>query len=206
VVSDDVAPRPDGGDGVATVEKLTLDELVARDVIDPARVGLVWIDAQGHEGHVLAGADELLDRGVPVVARFQPRLLAEAGGLELFTRQITRHFTSFVALGAVSGRHQDAQPRGVRDLINIAENFDTDERSARLGAILAFRAPKAVRPHPAAVRPHPVAAPQASSGLKKLSEPAAARKPGARKKRSSVGTAPTPGGREKRPSPVAKPS
>src|SRR3712207_8527825 len=38
------------------VETVTLDGLVERGAIDAARTALVWVDVQGHEGRVLAGA------------------------------------------------------------------------------------------------------------------------------------------------------
>lgn len=45
----------------------TLDALVTEGVIDPAEVGLVWIDAQGAEADVLAGAQSLIARRIPLV-------------------------------------------------------------------------------------------------------------------------------------------
>jgi FkbM family methyltransferase len=54
-------------DGSVVVEAVTLAGLVARGVIEPAAVGLVWIDAQGHEPAVLAGASRLIEAGVPAV-------------------------------------------------------------------------------------------------------------------------------------------
>jgi FkbM family methyltransferase len=50
------------------VEVVTLDGLVARGEIDPARVGLVWVDTSGHEPEALAGGRRLLEAGIPVVA------------------------------------------------------------------------------------------------------------------------------------------
>jgi hypothetical protein len=46
---------------------VTLDGLVARGIVPPERAGLLWIDAQGHEPAVLAGASSLIDAGVPMV-------------------------------------------------------------------------------------------------------------------------------------------
>jgi FkbM family methyltransferase len=63
-------PPPDVGplgDAVLSVQAVTLDSLVDDGVVDPSRVGLVWIDAAGHESNVLAGASKLLERGVSVV-------------------------------------------------------------------------------------------------------------------------------------------
>jgi FkbM family methyltransferase len=49
------------------VPTATLDELLERHAIDPAGVGLLWIDVQGHELPVLEGAMRLLDASVPLV-------------------------------------------------------------------------------------------------------------------------------------------
>jgi hypothetical protein len=55
-----------------TVRSVTVDGLVAGGALDPARVGLLWIDAPFHEAKVLAGASTLLDAGVPVVTAIRP--------------------------------------------------------------------------------------------------------------------------------------
>jgi FkbM family methyltransferase len=65
------------------VAALRLDGLLDDGRVDPDRLGLLWIDAQGHEGQVLAGAPRLLDLGVPVVTEFWPYGLRRAGGLEM---------------------------------------------------------------------------------------------------------------------------
>jgi FkbM family methyltransferase len=55
------------------VQAVTLDGLVARGLLDPAAVGLLWIDAAGHESEVLTGASKLVDAGVPLVAALRTR-------------------------------------------------------------------------------------------------------------------------------------
>jgi FkbM family methyltransferase len=57
----------DGGPATVVVAAVTLDGLVERRVVDPEQVGLVWIDAQGHEPAVLAGACRLIQRRTPTV-------------------------------------------------------------------------------------------------------------------------------------------
>jgi FkbM family methyltransferase len=84
--------------GTVTVDVVTLDGLVARGVIDPERVGLLWVDAVGYEGKVLAGASALLEAGVPAVIavrqnlRLNPETRAAATGL------LAAHYTDVVDL------------------------------------------------------------------------------------------------------------
>lgn len=52
------------------VPTITLDGLVEAGVFDPDTVGLLWMDVQYHEGPVLQGASEILQRGIPIVAEY----------------------------------------------------------------------------------------------------------------------------------------
>ena len=44
-----------------------MDELAADGVFDPASVGMLWLDVEGHEVHVLAGASTVLAHSPPLV-------------------------------------------------------------------------------------------------------------------------------------------
>ncbi len=59
---------------------------------DPESVALVWVDTQGHEGHVLDGASRLLDGGIPWVIEYWPYALTRAGGLDRLHAAIPKHF------------------------------------------------------------------------------------------------------------------
>jgi FkbM family methyltransferase len=81
------------------VPGLPLVALLAQGAFAPSDLGLIWIDAQGHEGHILAGARALCqDTRVPVVAEFWPYGLRRAGGLEQFISEAHACFTHFVDL------------------------------------------------------------------------------------------------------------
>jgi len=80
------------------VRTATLDALCAEGIIEPAEVSVLWMDVEGHEGHVLAGAKGLLERRVPAVLEFCPRLLADAGGLETLTRLVSETYTHVLDL------------------------------------------------------------------------------------------------------------
>jgi FkbM family methyltransferase len=62
---------------VTEVRGSTLD----LEVDDLESVSLVWMDAQGHEGHVLVGAKKLLASDVPIMTEFWPYALRREGGL-----------------------------------------------------------------------------------------------------------------------------
>jgi len=53
----------------------TFDDEVAAGRIPLADVGLVWLDVQGHEREVLAGARTLLDAGVPLVIEYATEMM-----------------------------------------------------------------------------------------------------------------------------------
>jgi FkbM family methyltransferase len=61
------------------VEACSLDTLVRRGLLVPEDVGLLWLDVQGHEAKVLAGATRLTALGVPVVLELHPTMLGAEG-------------------------------------------------------------------------------------------------------------------------------
>ena len=48
-------------------------------MIDAERTGLLWMDAEAHEGHILEGASSLLERGTPMVLEWNPVILDRVG-------------------------------------------------------------------------------------------------------------------------------
>ncbi len=58
----------------------TLDDIVDEEPrVDPQRIGLVWADVQGHEGHLLLGARKTLAGGAPVLTEFWPYGIERSG-------------------------------------------------------------------------------------------------------------------------------
>lgn len=88
-------------DGRETIDvpARTLDGLFAEGVIDPATLDLVWMDAQGHEAHILGGAAALPSH-VPVLTEYWPYGLARAGALERFHSLVADRYTRVVDLGS----------------------------------------------------------------------------------------------------------
>jgi len=77
-----------------------LDDLLDEHGIARADVGLLWMDVQGHEQHVLEGAPKLLAVGVPLVVELWPYGLRRAGvEPEAFVEYLGARFRSYYDLG-----------------------------------------------------------------------------------------------------------
>jgi len=76
-----------------------LDDLLEHASVAASEVALIWMDVQGHESHVLEGAQKTLEAGMPVVAEFWPYGLARTGvSPERFTRLMQERFDTFYDL------------------------------------------------------------------------------------------------------------
>jgi FkbM family methyltransferase len=109
-----------------TVPTRTVDALLAAGLVDPT---LLWLDAQGYEGHVLAGAERLLARGVPVVLELWPYGLARAGGLQLLLTAAARHFRAVLEL---PDGHDEIPSSGLAALITRIGNRPEDQADVLL--------------------------------------------------------------------------
>jgi FkbM family methyltransferase len=68
------------------------------DLVDPGDVGLLWIDVEGHEGRVLAGARRLVERSIPLVLELNPKGLRRTGGSDVLADVLRRHYTHLLDL------------------------------------------------------------------------------------------------------------
>lgn len=82
-----------------------LDFFVDTGVLDPGAIGLVWIDTQGHEPHVLRGASQILAAGVPIVLEYCPWILGD--GIGELDALIGRHFGTILNLNTAAERPGD---------------------------------------------------------------------------------------------------
>jgi FkbM family methyltransferase len=122
---------------VATV---TLDQLVEDGVIEPERTGLVWMDAEAHEGHILQGASSLLGRGTPLVLEWNPVILERVGDRGKLERAVASDYTHF------AGMHRNTDPseasfplQPVDQLPAYAERFLDRSRGLTKTDILVLR-------------------------------------------------------------------
>lgn len=67
------------------VSTTTVDSLIDQSEHSVDDLGLVWIDAQGHEAKILGGAERALAAGIAVVCEFAPALLDQNDSLEALT-------------------------------------------------------------------------------------------------------------------------
>ena len=125
---------------VMMVETVTLDYLVDGGVIAPRRTGLLWMDAEAHEGHILEGASSLLEHGPPLVLEFNPAHLDRAGDRELLQRALEDSYTHFVGMHREHDRAEGDFPlRPVAELPAFAENFLGKDRRSGKTDILVLR-------------------------------------------------------------------
>jgi FkbM family methyltransferase len=111
-------------DGVLEVDTVTLDHLVESGVIEPDRTGLVWMDAEAHEGHILEGASSLLAGGTPLVVEWNPLILDRMGDRGKLERAVASEYTHFAGMH----RNHDVSEPGfplqtVDELPAYAERF-----------------------------------------------------------------------------------
>jgi hypothetical protein len=109
-------------------------------VIEPERTGLVWMDAEAHEGHILQGASSLLRRGIPLVLEWNPVILDRVGDRGKLERAVAEGYTHF------AGLHRDSDPSGanfplqtVDRLPAYAERFLDRSRGLTKTDILVLR-------------------------------------------------------------------
>jgi len=97
-VNDPEASVHDGRE-IVTVEAVSLDAWLDDQSFDVADIGVVWIDAQGHEPYVLAGASQLLCSDTPIVCEFWPHGLREAKCLDRMCEVLTTCGREIIDLG-----------------------------------------------------------------------------------------------------------
>ncbi len=70
---------------------LSMDSLLKSNNINASDIGLVWIDTQGHEGHVLAAAKALETAKTPIVIEFWPYGLKRSDGYQRLREFLVRN-------------------------------------------------------------------------------------------------------------------
>jgi FkbM family methyltransferase len=127
---------------IVTVETVTIDQLAEDGVFDPERTGMLWIDAQGHEGHIIEGATALTAQGVPIVLEWDPAALDKVGDRGKIQEVAERDYTHFAGMRAdpdpaIAGPKLWLRP--VDELDDYAERFLDESRSENFTDIMLLR-------------------------------------------------------------------
>jgi len=125
------------------VPTVTLDELVENgSIAEPSAVGLLWMDAQAHEGHILEGASTLVRQGVPVILEWDPQGLDRLGDRSKIESIAGDHYTHFLDMRPrLTGKRPRFELRSSAALADYAEPFE--EKGGRgFTDILMLRIPK----------------------------------------------------------------
>jgi FkbM family methyltransferase len=122
-----VASEAPAGSERETVATRRLDSLIEDGSLNLDRIGLLWIDAQGHDPFVLAGAKSALQAGVPVVVEYWPKALSAGGAFELFENLVAEHYSSVIDLKRLC---EGAGDRGVlagKDIGSLRARYEGAE-------------------------------------------------------------------------------
>lgn len=94
------------------VKTMPLDAVLRAAASEASSVSLVWVDTQGHEPGVLAGAAEVLAAGVPFCIEFWPAEYQRRGTLDGIVVLIASSFGTFVDLrdASLKRRHVSELP------------------------------------------------------------------------------------------------
>jgi len=100
-----------------------LDDLVDEGLLDPNEVGLLWMDVEGHESHVLLGATRVLsvEPPPPVVLELHPKRLRQSGTVDTIVELLPRYFTHFLELRAKFDRPSFTPIEALGDLVGEVE-------------------------------------------------------------------------------------
>ena len=117
---------------VIKVPVQTLDQTIQSLDIKPEQIGLLWMDVQGHEGHIFQGAGSLIASDVPVVFELWPYGLRSAGlQLDWFIEFVSTHFTHLWDLGADK---PEAKPAS--DIRRMFEILSSDNARAQTDVLV----------------------------------------------------------------------
>ena len=116
---------------IVRVPARRLDDLLRTEArADPGRIGLVWVDIQGHEGRLFRGARETLGHGMPVISEFWPYGIRRSGlERDAYAEIVRSVFAGFVVVDAAAGR---IEPREVAAIPGIFDAHPLPEQNLEL--------------------------------------------------------------------------
>jgi FkbM family methyltransferase len=107
----------------ASVACLTLDSFLEKNRIEMKTIGLIWIDVQGHEGHILGSSEKLRANPVPIHAEIWPYGLNRSGGMDRFLHFAKTAYGYFIELETKRPRR-----RSIAELENLIKSLGSRGR------------------------------------------------------------------------------
>jgi FkbM family methyltransferase len=104
--------REEGQRVTVEVPARRLDSLADDGEIDLDQIDLMWMDAQGHEAHILSGAQRLAAAGIPILTEYWPYGLRRVGALDRFHALVAERYSMVVDL---------REPATALDALRVAE-------------------------------------------------------------------------------------
>jgi FkbM family methyltransferase len=83
---------------VIEIATTQFDQVVLESAFDLENIGLVWMDTQGHEGHILAGAQSITSMEIPIVMEYWPYALQRGDNLRLLHQLVETSYRTVIDL------------------------------------------------------------------------------------------------------------
>lgn len=115
--------RQSRGQAAREVRLARLDTLVDEGAVRLDDVGLVWIDAQGHEPFVLAGATRVTEKGLPVLLEYSPGVLDAAGALATLEECVGAQYSTVVDVHLLAHGCTDGAVLAAKDMPELARRY-----------------------------------------------------------------------------------
>ncbi|HEX2119261.1 MAG TPA: FkbM family methyltransferase, partial [Acidimicrobiales bacterium] len=124
---------------VVGVECRRFDALVEEGVIPLDDVGLIWLDAQGHEPFVLQGATRALEAGVPLVMEYAPAAMEDNRHLLDLEQLVQAHYTTVIDLHLLAAGLRSQAVSAAVDIGRLRDRADKEHTD-----LLVVRSPAPV--------------------------------------------------------------
>lgn len=118
----DVPSEPDAA-GTIEITLQRLDDVLAEHTSGLGEIGVVWIDCQGHEGYILAGAPALTASDVPIVCEYWPYGLRRTANLDLFHELVADRYAWVVDIGEAATGRGDPHYRLAADVADLEVEY-----------------------------------------------------------------------------------
>jgi|GEM_PF-519982 FkbM family methyltransferase len=114
-----------GHAGVVGVQCRRFDALVEEGSVSLDEVGLIWLDAQGHEPFVLQGASAALEAGIPLVLEYAPALF-DSRSLRELEALVRTHYTTVFDLHLLAAGLRAQAVLAAADIGRLHEREDQE--------------------------------------------------------------------------------